>query len=218
VPKLGRNVSKPSRGAARRFSAASRRVRTAGVSEFEDICATMKKAASALREAGVPFLLAGGLAAWARGGPSSNHDVDFLVRPDDVEAAAETLAAAGFRIERPPEGWLVKAYDGDVLVDLIFEPTTGPVTEDLLGRGEEREVLATPMRIMALEDVMVTKLLALGETHLDLSGPLEIARPVREQIDWDEVRRRTDSSPYARAFFTLVEELGVVEPTGTGIG
>lgn len=178
----------------------------------------MKKAASALREAGVPFLLAGGLAAWARGGPSSNHDVDFLVRPDDVEAAAETLAAAGFRIERPPEGWLVKAYDGDVLVDLIFEPTTGPVTEDLLGRGEEREVLATPMRIMALEDVMVTKLLALGETHLDLSGPLEIARPVREQIDWDEVRRRTDSSPYARAFFTLVEELGVVEPTGTGIG
>lgn len=74
------------------------------------------------------------------------------------------------------------------------------------------------MRIMALEDVMVTKLLALGETHLDLSGPLEIARPVREQIDWDEVRRRTDSSPYARAFFTLVEELGVVEPTGTGIG
>jgi hypothetical protein len=65
---------------------------------------------------------------------------------------------------------------------------------------------------------MVTKLLALGETHLDLSGPLEIARPVREQIDWDEVRRRTDGSPYARAFFTLVEELGVVEPTGTGIG
>ena len=189
-----------------------------GVSEFEGICATMKRAASALRDAGVPFLLAGGLAAWARGGPSSDHDVDFLVRPDDVEAAAETLAAAGFRIERPPEGWLVKAYDGDVLVDLIFEPTTGPVTEELLERGEEREVLATPMRVMALEDVMVTKLLALGETHLDLSGPLEIARPVREQIDWDEVRRRTDGSPYARAFFTLVEELGVVEPTGTGIG
>ena len=38
------------------------------------------------------------------------------------------------------------------------------------------------------------------------------------QVDWDDVRRRTEGSPYARAFFTLVEELGVVEPTGTGIG
>jgi hypothetical protein len=172
----------------------------------------MKKAAAALREADVPFVLAGGLAAWARGGSGSDHDVDFLVKPADAERAADVLAEAGFRIEHPPEGWLIKAYDGDVLVDLIFEPTTGPVTEELIERGEDREVLATPMRVMALEDVMVTKLLALGETHLDLEGPLGIARPLREQIDWDEVRRRTDGSPYARAFFALVEELGVVAP------
>jgi Uncharacterised nucleotidyltransferase len=190
----------------------------AAVSEFDDICATMKKAAAALREDGVPFLLGGGLAAWARGGPSSDHDVDFLVRPGDVDAAAGALAAHGFRIERPPEGWLVKAYDGDILVDLIFAPTTGPVTEELFERADDLEVLATPLRVMSLEDVMVTKLLALGETHLDYSGTVEIARAVREQVDWEDVRARTDGSPYARAFFTLVEELGVVEPTGTGIG
>ena len=41
---------------------------------------------------------------------------------------------------------------------------------------------------------------------------LEIARSLREQIDWDFVRERTDDSPFARAFFTLVEELGIVEP------
>jgi hypothetical protein len=188
------------------------------VSEFADICETMKKAAAALREADVDFLLAGGLAAWARGGSSSDHDVDFLVRPEDAGRAAETLEQDGFRIERPPEGWLVKAYDGDVLVDLIFEPTTGPVTTELIERGEEREVLATPMRVMALEDVMVTKLLALGETHLDLAGPLGVARPLREQIDWDEVRRRTDESPYARSFFALLEELDIVEARAASIG
>jgi hypothetical protein len=38
---------------------------------------------------------------------------------------------------------------------------------------------------------------------------LEIARSLREQIDWDELRRRTDESPYAKPFFTLVEELGL---------
>ncbi len=188
------------------------------MSEFSDLCDTMKRAAAALTAAEIPFVLAGGLAAWARGGSSSDHDVDFLVLPKDAERAAGTLEKEGFRIERPPEGWLIKAHDGDVLVDLIFEPTTGPVTEELIARGEEREVLATPMRVMALEDVMVTKLLALGETHLDLAGPLGVARPLREQIDWADVRRRTDGSPYARAFFALVEELGVVEPEAASIG
>jgi hypothetical protein len=35
---------------------------------------------------------------------------------------------------------------------------------------------------------------------------------LREQIDWQDVRKRTALSPYARAFFALVEALGVVEP------
>ena len=183
------------------------------MSDFDEITVAMKHAAAALRDADVPFLLGGSLAAWARGGSSSDHDVDFLVRPADAERAAEALADAGMRIERPPEGWLVKAYDENgILVDVIFEPASGPVTDEMIERGEEREVLATPMRVMALEDVMVTKLMALNETHLDFAGALEIARPLREQVEWEAVRERTKSSPYARAFFTLVEELGIVEP------
>jgi hypothetical protein len=41
---------------------------------------------------------------------------------------------------------------------------------------------------------------------------LEWARALREQIDWREVRDQTEASPFARAFFTLVEALGIVEP------
>jgi hypothetical protein len=67
------------------------------------------------------------------------------------------------------------------------------------------------MNIMALEDVMVTKLLALDEQTLDYRPALAIARSLREQIDWEDVRRRTKESPFARAFFTLVAELGIVE-------
>jgi hypothetical protein len=186
------------------------------VSEFDSITEAMKKSAGALRDAGVPFLLGGSLAAWARGGSSSDHDVDLLVKPEDVELAAAALQGAGMRIERPPEGWLLKAWDGKTLVDVIFEPASGAVTDDMIERGEEREVLATPMRVMALEDVMVTKLMAMNETHLDFSGSLEIARPLREQIDWGEVRERTRESPYAKAFFTLVEELGIVERSSVG--
>jgi hypothetical protein len=38
---------------------------------------------------------------------------------------------------------------------------------------------------------------------------LEIARACREQIDWHLLRERAGESPYAKAFFTLAEELGL---------
>jgi Uncharacterised nucleotidyltransferase len=186
------------------------------VPSFDEMCESMKKAAGALREADVPFVLGGGLAAWARGGPESDHDVDLLVKPDDAERAAKALEGAGMRTEEPPEGWLLKAYDDEVMVDVIFRPATGPVTDEVIERADEREVLSTRMRVMALEDVMVTKLIALDETHLDFAGALDVARSLREQIDWSEVRERTSDSPYARAFFTLVEELGIVERADVG--
>jgi len=64
--------------------------------------------------------------------------------------------------------------------------------------------------VMALEDVLTTKLMALTEHALRYEGLLQIARALREQVDWDDVRRRTESSPFARAFFVLVEGLGIL--------
>ena len=61
---------------------------------------------------------------------------------------------------------------------------------------------------------MSTKLLALREQEPDFGQVLRIARTLREQIPWDRVRERTEHSPWARAFFTLVEGLGIVESVG----
>ena len=186
--------------------------------DFDAMLATLKKAAAALRDAGVSFVLGGALAAWARGGPASDHDLDLVLKPEDADEALNVLAAVGMRPERPPEGWLYKAWDeNDVLIDLIFEPVGLTVTDETLERGEELEVEAVPMRVMALEDVLVTKLLALDEQALDYKPLLQIARPIREQVDWENVRERTAKSPYAAAFFALVEELGIVTPTAKGL-
>ena len=171
----------------------------------------MKRAAAALQEAGVPFALGGGLACWVRGGPETEHDVDFVVTPEHADDALDALAEAGFKIEKPPEKWLYKAYDGDVLIDVIFDPQGGPVHDGVLERAEELEVQAVRMRVMTLEDVMVTKLLALREHEVDYDDVLEIARSLREQIDWNDVRARTAESPYAKAFFVLAEELAIIE-------
>jgi hypothetical protein len=183
--------------------------------DFEVILRTLKKAAGALRDAEVPFLLGGGLAAWARGGAKTEHDVDFFVKPEDAERAQQALVAAGLEAENPPEGWLLKAWDGDVLVDLIFEPRGGPIDDEWFGRAEELDVYAVTMPVASLDDVLVTKLLALTEQKLDYSSALEMARALREQLDWDEIRRRSEESPYAKAFLVLVEELGVAPASAT---
>ncbi len=177
--------------------------------QFEQLLETLKRAAAALREAGVPFALGGGIAIWARGGPETEHDLDLFLKPEDAERALDALTQAGFRPEKPPEGWLYKAWDGGVLVDLIFEPTGVTVDDELLGRAVETEVHAVRMPVMRPEDVLATKLLAMREHEVDYDSVLEVARAVREQLDWDELRRRTKSSPYAKAFFTLVDELDV---------
>jgi hypothetical protein len=180
--------------------------------EIEDLVASMKRASAALRDADVPFMLGGGLAAWARGGPRTDHDVDFFVREEDAQRALDALAATGMRSEKPPEEWLLKAYDGDVLVDLIFRPSGGPVDEAFFQRATELEVLGHSLLVASIDDVFTTKLLALTEQEPDFSQVLQLARALREQIDWDFVRGRSDGSPFGRAFFTLAEELGIVEP------
>jgi hypothetical protein len=178
--------------------------------EFERLLEAMKKAAGALKQADVPFVLGGGLACWARGGPKTEHDVDFLVRPGDVERARAALAAAGMRTEDPPEGWLLKAYDDGVLIDLIFDPQGGAIDDEVFERAEDLEVYATRLLVASLEDVLVHKLLALSEQQPDFSSVLELARALREQIDWDDVRRRTSDSPFAHGYFTLLDELEIV--------
>jgi hypothetical protein len=176
---------------------------------FSALEATLKKAAAALKRAGVPFLLGGSLASWARGGPETRHDLDLMIKPDDVERALAALKDAGMRTDDPPEEWLVKAWDGDVLVDLIFSPKGLVIDDDVIARGEEMSVLSMEMRVMAIEDVLVTKLMTITEHHLRFEGPLAIARALREQIDWGQVRAATADSPFARAFFVLLEGLGV---------
>ena len=182
---------------------------TETIPSFEELLETLKLAAAALRDAEVPFVLGGGLAIWARGGPETEHDVDFFVKTGDAERAVQALARAGFSTEEPPEGWLYKAWRKEILVDVIYKPTGVRVDDEFLDRAEVLEVHAVRMPVMQAEDVLVTKLLAMKEHEVDYDQVLEIARSVREQIDWDEVRDRTNGSAYAKAFFTLVDELGL---------
>jgi hypothetical protein len=180
-------------------------------SEPESLLVTMKRAAAALKRAGIAFALAGGAAAYARGAAPSAHDVDFVICGPDCDAAAKTLAGEGMRIEQPPEDWLVKAYDGANLVDLIFVLGGRPVTPGLLERAEEMDVASLRMPVLSATDLLISWLMSMTEHHADFAGTLTSVRPLREQVDWDTVRAETAGSPFAAAFLFLLERLRVLD-------
>ncbi len=184
-------------------------------SDPEAIRQTMKKSVAVLQDAGIPFALAGGMACWARGGPESDHDIDYDVLPEDVDRALEALEASGFRPEKGPEkAWLCKAFShDDVMVDLIFDPVGRPVSA-ILEDAEEMDVLGVRLAVATVNDVLISKLSAMTETHMDFKSALDVVRPLREQIDWERVKAETAGSPFAAAFFTLAAELGVA-PAGS---
>jgi hypothetical protein len=97
---------------------------------FDELIVAMKAAAGILQDCEIPFVLGGGFAAWARGGPKTDHDVDFLVKPEDADAAFTAFERVGWKTEKAPEGWLYKVWhENGALVDLIFNPAGGPITD-----------------------------------------------------------------------------------------
>ncbi|NUO60049.1 MAG: hypothetical protein HOV71_14685 [Hamadaea sp.] len=180
--------------------------------EDEVLIEALKVAASVLKSAEIPFVLAGGYAVYAHGGASSDHDVDFLIKAEDVDRSLEAMTAAGLKTHRPPEDWLVKAYHEGTLVDLIHRPVDREVDDDTLADSTVMKVAALSMPVLSPTTLMVHKLLTFNEHYCDYSKGLPLARSLRERIDWSRVRRETKESPYAAAFIRLAELLEITPP------
>jgi hypothetical protein len=184
----------------------------------EQLRDALRRAASALKADGPPFALGGSYALWVHGGPEPVHDVDFVVAEDDVELAAKTLAEAGFDIERVPEDWLFKASINDqdpaAVVDILHRLNGVRVESATVAGADDKDVLAIRMPVLSPTAVIVEKLRSLGEHHCDFAKILPGVRGVREQVDWSLVRERTADSPYAEAFLTLTDRLGITAPEG----
>ncbi|GAA2687326.1 hypothetical protein GCM10010412_075340 [Nonomuraea recticatena] len=177
----------------------------------DSILETLKRASSGLKDAGVRFALAGGCAAYARGAAPSLHDVDFVIMEKDVPAALEALIRVDFTTAKPPEDWLVKAYDEGRLVDLIFRISDRPVTEELLARAEPLKASAVIVPVLEATDLVISWLLPMSEHACDYGSLLPQVRALREQVNWNRVAAVTEHSPYAFTFLTLLERLEVID-------
>ena len=181
----------------------------------EDMRDALKRVAVVLKRSEIPFALTGGYAVWARGGPEPDHDVDFLVASQDVEHAAAALADEGLHVERPPEDWLFKVYSGTAMVDVIHRHSGAPAERSIVQDADLLEVLSVEMPVLSATELMVQKMLAMDEHYCDFGRLIPVARALREQVDWDRVRRETVESHFAAALVFLLERLDVVEAAGS---
>lgn len=171
----------------------------------------LRCAASALKENGPRFALAGSYALWAYGAPEPSHDVDLVVAETEVDHAVTALADGGFVIERPPEDWLFKARTGGVLVDVLHRVNGVPVDAATLDQAVQQDVLAIRMPVLPPTMVLIQQLRSLGEHHCDFAKLLPAVRAVREQLDWEAIKRQTADNDYAVAFLVLAERLGLTD-------
>jgi predicted nucleotidyltransferase len=182
----------------------------APIGPIQPLLEALKAIAACLKADGVPFALAGSYAVYARGGARSLHDVDFVVPLESIPAARSALERRGFRVEQPPEDWLVKVYQDDLCVDVIHCLSSGEVTAELLARADELPVESVIMPVLSATDLLNGKLLALSEHSCDLEPVLAVARSLREQIDVATVRAVCQGHPYAEAALFLIRKLEIL--------
>jgi hypothetical protein len=180
-----------------------------GSDDEQPLQEALRAVASCLKAEEIRFALAGGYALWVLGAPEPVHDVDFVVREADVETAADALARAGLRVERPPEDWLFKVYRGSAMVDILHRLRGVSVDEAMLDSALEREVLGLRMPVLPATLVVAAKVEALSEHNFDLEGMLAVVRATREQLDWPALRDVAVSQPFAEAFLFLLDRLGI---------
>ena len=90
--------------------------------------------------------------------------------------------------------------------------------DETLRDTEQISVEAIYMPVLSATRLMVHKLLSYSQHYCDFATGLPVARSLREQIDWDRVRRETARRPYAEAFLVLLDRLDVVSFPGGEAG
>ena len=135
------------------------------------------------------------LAVWARGGRPRTMSTSTCVK--SMPSALRSLVAADHAPSgRPRAGCsrrtTTRSWSTSSSAPPAGRSATSTSTRELL------EVMAQPVLVASLDDVLAMKLLSLREQELDYGPVLELSRSLREQVDWDFVREQADVSVRAR--------------------
>jgi hypothetical protein len=164
-----------------------------------------------LREADIPFMLTGSMAAAFYGAPRATQDLDFVIesQPDSLRQLVKRLRSAGLYVD---EGAALEAQRASGQFNAI-DPSTGwkadlivrktrPFSESEFGRRQHRDLLGIEIALTTLEDLIIAKLewSELGDSELQRRDIRELLDVAGETIDQAYVARWVDALDLQQAW------------------
>lgn len=138
-----------------------------------------------LNEAGVRYVVVGGIAVIGHGVVRATQDVDVVVATDDATAAALAPVLSGWNAtrpdgspeprDRPARGWPLHLRTRHGLVDVLAEDHPPLDLAGLLARADSHTIDGTPASLCALADLVAMKRRAARPLDLDDLAKLETA-------------------------------------------
>ncbi len=146
-----------------------------------------KEAADVLERNSVPYVIGGGIAVMAFGRLRDTKDIDFYIKIEHQGNALKYLAEAGFEVD-PMDGvgWLAKAFKGGLTIDFILENVGGLHTDqETIDRGKRRMIGKYAFIIMAPEDLIIRKIMAMRSDRNDWFDCISVLSRTYDSFDWE---------------------------------
>ena len=138
----------------------------------------------------IPFAVSGAFALHQHTGIwRDTKDLDLFLTHEDVPHALATLASEGFSTEVCDPVWLCKAREGDFFVDLITGMSNAAitVTPQWIKRATEANVLGVPVKVLAAEELITSKLFVSRRERFDGADIVHVIHGTAGELDWDRV-------------------------------
>jgi hypothetical protein len=138
----------------------------------------------------VPYAISGAFALQIHTGIwRSTKDIDLFLTAEDVPAALRCLQQDGFRCEVKDPVWLHKARRKSFFVDLITGMSNAVITVERswIQNAHPAKVLGVPVRVLAAEELLVSKLFVVRRERFDGADIAHIVYASHGNLDWDRI-------------------------------
>jgi predicted nucleotidyltransferase len=184
--------------------------------DWDVLLGVLDETMKTLRDAGIPFLLIGGIGSAVFGRDRGTRDIDLFVRPENAKKVLDLLGERGYTTKVEYEHWLYKAFKHDVLVDVIFRSSRDVLLdEEMLRRARTMRFRGREVPVAPPEDLMVMKAIAASEDTPRYWYDA-IAIIAAAELDWDYVlaRARQHGARRILSLLLFADSVDLVVPRG----
>lgn len=144
----------------------------------------------ALEREGIPYAVAGAFALLEHTGICrTTKDLDLFLTPENSAAAISFLQTRGFECKVCDSVWLAKVHRENFFVDLItgMSNATISVDDSWIQRARPASVLGIQTRVLAPEELLVSKLFVTRRERFDGADIAHIIYGSQGKLDWGHI-------------------------------